>query len=568
GKRLTEYDKAVQMARSWLKAGKILAIKGLGGFHLACDAANPQAMNNLRLRKHRTDKPFALMAYDLKTISQYCDLTDTTSKLLQSPQAPIILLPIRRDGIPIADNTAPHQKRLGFMLPYTPLHLLLLEPEQDYPRVLVMTSANISDEPIAYQNNEARLRLSKLADGFLMHDRPIYIRADDSVFAQLDHKPYPIRRARGFAPNPIRVVQNLPNILGTGPQLKNTFCLSRDHYAFLSHYIGDLENYETLQAYENAITHYEKLFRIKPEIIAYDMHPDYLSTRYAINRAQEENIPLIPVQHHHAHIAACLTENKWESSSPVIGLSFDGTGYGIDGHIWGGEVLIAGYNEFKRRYHLAEVPMPGGDRAVVKPTRMALSYLITSNIALDPDLPPIKSLKEMEIDVIKHQIKNNINTPLTSSMGRLFDAVAALLGIRQEVNYEAQAAIELEAIADPHEKGYYILDIDGHTIHTQALFEAIVTDMQNKVSNSKISAKFHQSIINMALDICNIIRKETGIQHVALSGGVWQNLYLMSHIIPALEKAQFILLVHQQTPPNDGCVALGQVMIAAHQVNH
>jgi len=568
GQRLAKHNKAVQMARNWLKAGKILAIKGLGGFHLSCDAANPQAVNKLRLRKQRTDKPFALMAFDLKAISQYCNLTDAASKLLQSPQAPIVLLPIKRYGIPIANNTAPHQKRLGFMLPYTPLHLLLLEPEQDYPRILVMTSANISEEPIAYRNDEARLRLNKLADGFLMHDRPIYMRTDDSVFAQLDLKPYPIRRARGFAPNPIRVVQDLPNILGAGPHLKNTFCLSRDHYAFLSHYIGDLENSETLQAYENAIMHYEKLFRIKPKIIAYDMHPDYLATRYAKKRAEEEGIPLIPVQHHHAHIAACLADNKWESSNPVIGLSFDGTGYGTDGHIWGGEVLIAGYNDFNRRYHLAEVPMPGGDRAVMKPARMALSYLITSNIALEPDLPPIKSLTEMEIDVIKHQIQNHINTPLTSSMGRLFDAVAALLGIRQEVNYEAQAAIELEAIADPYEKDYYILDIDGHTIHTQALFEAIVIDMQNKVSINKISAKFHQSIIKMVLDICNIIRKETGIQHVALSGGVWQNLYLMSHTIPALENAQFIPLVHHQTPPNDSCVALGQVMVAAHQVNH
>ena len=566
GVRLAEKDEAIQMARKWLRGGKILAIKGLGGFHLACDAGNSQALQTLRERKHRTDKPFALMSNDLDTIGKYVELDKSAKSLLLTPQAPIVLLPIKQAGRQLIEKCAPHQSKLGFMLPYTPLHLLLMEPAPDFPPVLVMTSANLSEEPIAYQNAEALQRLNKLADGFLMHDRPIHMRVDDSVFARVESKPYPIRRARGFAPNPIRVTQDLPPTLGTGPLLKNTFCLSRERYAFVSHYIGDLENYETLQSYQQAIRHYEVLFRIKPEVIACDMHPDYLATRFAKQRSQDEGLPLIQVQHHHAHIAACLAENQWDSDEPVIGLSFDGTGYGSDGNIWGGEVLVAGYKAFERHFHLSEMPLPGGDSAIRKPARMALSYMIAAGLPLDSDLPPLKAFTNMEINAVKHQIEHQINAPLTTSMGRLFDAISALIGIRLKINYEAQAAIELEAIADPHESGYYVMPLDGKIIQTEPLIKAIVTDFNNKIPVSSISAKFHQTIINMALEVCHIIRQETGIQHIALSGGVWQNLFLLKRILPALRLAGFEPLIHQKCPPNDACISLGQVMIAAHQL--
>jgi hydrogenase maturation protein HypF len=564
GSQLAVEDEAIKLTRRWIKEGKIIAVKGLGGFHLACDASNPMAVQSLRNRKKRSDKPFALMAFDLKTIEHFVEVSDSARGLLMSPQAPIVLMPPLETAFDMLNLCAPGQNKLGFLLPYTPLHLLLLEPASDFPEVLVMTSANLSEEPIAYKNEQALSQLKELADAFLMHDRPIHMRVDDSVFTLLDEKPYPIRRSRGYAPNPIRLPIEIPSILGTGSLLKNTFCLTRDRYAFISHYIGDLENHETLQSYESAIKHYQDLFRITPGLIACDMHPDYLATQYAMERQRKENIPLIPVQHHHAHIAACLAENQWDSCEPVIGLSYDGTGYGTDGHIWGGEILIASYKKFQRRFHLEYVAMPGGDLAVKKPSRMAISQLTASGIELDKRLPPVSALSDMEIDAVQHQIQAGINTPLTSSMGRLFDAVAALIGIRQKVNYEGQAAIELEAIADLAELGYYSLELSEQQILTKQLFVAIARDLLNDVPVSRISAKFHQAIVNVSLEACKQIRRETSINYVAISGGVWQNLYLMSRILPELRKAGFQPLIHHQLPPNDACIALGQVMIAAH----
>ena len=566
GSILAENESALQLARSFIKNGKIIALKGLGGFHLVCDATNSETVQKLRSKKQRTDKPFALMAFDEKIITEFCELTENSKKYINSPQSPIMLLPVTGKGKNLQKHIAPGQNRLGFMLPYTPLHCLLLEPETGYPQILVMTSANISEEPIAFINEEAKTRLINLADAFLMHNRPIHMRIDDSVFTENSRSIYPVRRARGFAPNPIRLQKEIPPILGSGSLLKNTFCLSRDQYAFVSHHIGDLENYETLQAYRDAINHYEKLFRIQPIAIAGDMHPDYLARQYAINRAKEENIPYFDIQHHHAHIAACLAENKWEGNDPVIGLSFDGTGYGIDGKIWGGEIMVVDYSGFDRRYYLAEMPLPGGDKTIHKPYMLAYAYLKANQIDLDERLSLFSKISQKEKLVIDYQLKSQFNTQFTSSMGRLFDVVASLLGIRHEINYEAQAAIELEAIADDNENDFYPFSFADSTIQIKDLLNSIVLDLIAQVAPSEISAKFHNSIVQIGLEACKIIRSDSDINVVALSGGVWQNIYLFDKMIVALEKEGFLPIFHHQLPPNDACLSLGQVVIAAEQM--
>ena len=560
-------ETALQQARAWLKAGKILAVKGLGGFHLCCDAHSINAVQTLRQRKQRSAKPFALMAPSLQVIDRYARLTQAASELLNSPQAPVVLLELTEAGRELAAIVAPGQVRLGFMLPYTPLHILLTEAEPAFPDVLVMTSANLSEEPIAYTNSEARERLSTLADAFLLHNRPINMRIDDSVVALLREKPYFFRRARGFAPTPLVTSFQSEPLLATGTQLKNTFCLSRGPYHFVSHYIGDLENQETLTAFEQAICHYESLFRVQPKLIACDLHPDYMATRYAVSRATSQGLPLVAVQHHHAHIAACLAENNWDSAEPVIGLAFDGTGYGSDGTIWGGEVLLAGYHGFERRFHLLPARLPGGDLAVRKPARTALSYLLLAGLdPLEADLPSASYLGKEEAQAVIHQVQSGFNAPLTSSLGRLFDAAASLLGICHEVSFEAQAAAALEAAADPAEAGFYEIPLDGEVMDPRPLVIALVADRRAGLSLTRIAARFHNSLIQLSLNAARQLRAETGIRHVAISGGVWQNLYLMNRILPYLEADGFIPLFHQQLPPNDGCISLGQSAVAAHSI--
>lgn len=563
GKKLAEKEDALQTARRWLAEGKILAVKGLGGFHLVCDAANAAAVQTLRERKHRTGKPFALMAFDLPTIEKYIILSHEARRLISSPQAPIILAEMTEAGKVLAQIVAPDQTRLGFMLPYTPLHLLLLEPAPNFSEVLVMTSGNLSEEPIAYENAEARERLESLADGFLMHDRPIYMRIDDSVVTMLREKPYIVRRARGFAPQQLRLPWDAVPLLATGTELKNTFCLTRERYAFVSHYIGDLENQETLSSFEQAIRHYERVFRIQPEALACDLHPDYLATHYAQARSRAESLPLVAVQHHHAHIASCLAENGWASPEPVIGLAYDGTGYGTDGSIWGGEILIAGYKEFTRRFHLAPLPLPGGDLAVRKPARMALSYLLAAGIDLeDQTLASVAYLTPAEAQAVRHQARTGFNAPLTSSMGRLFDAVAALMGLCEEISYEAQAAMMLESASDPLESGFYEMPLENDIIDPLPMIRAIVADLKASVSMGSIAARFHNSLVRMSLEVCRQIRQETGLRTVVISGGVWQNMRLMNLTLPALEAEGFTALIHTQLPPNDGCVSLGQAVVA------
>jgi hydrogenase maturation protein HypF len=574
---LSQGDAAIRQARLWLHEGKIVAVKGLGGFHLACDATNAKAVETLRQRKLRVGKPFALMLPDLAAVARHCRVSPSEAALLESRQRPVVILE-RLPGSPVAGAAAPGQHTLGVMLPYTPLHYLLFADPNQSPVIfdlppLVMTSGNLSEEPIATGNAEARQRLSTLADGFLMHDRNIHTRCDDSVVrSQADTgRIYPLRRARGYAPDPLRLPLELPPLLATGAELKNTFCLTRQHYAFLSHHIGDLENYETLQSFEQGITHFERLFRIRPERIAYDLHPDYLATRYALERACREDLPAVGVQHHHAHIAAGMADNGLDGSSPVIGVALDGTGYGPDGAIWGGEFLVADYAGYQRAAHLAYVRLPGGDRAVREPWRIALAWLAQAGIAWTDDLPPVKYAHQSAsggpdpLPVLQHQLSSGLNTPLTSSMGRLFDAIAAIAGVRHVVSYEAQAAIELEALAEPAETGYYPLQLTGELLDPAPMLHALVADLHAGVALPVLSARFHNGIAEAVRLVCRQLRRQHNLQQVALSGGVWQNMFLLNQATSRLEQDGFTVLVHRQVPANDGGLALGQALIAAAQ---
>ncbi len=581
GKELPfENDRAIiQAVQELIKQGSIVAIKGIGGFHLACDALNSQAVENLRRRKQRVDKPFALMMPEVEVVQQHCVLTQADIDLLTSKERPIVLLP-RRSSSTVAQNTAPNQNFMGVMLPYSPLHYLLFynferETYQDYPlEAIVLTSGNRSEEPIATDNDQALSQLAPLADAFLLHNRPIHIRCDDSVVRTVTasggaRKPYPIRRSRGYAPNPIRLPWKSQQILGVGAELKNTFCLSREEYAFISHHIGDLENFETYQSFEEGIHHYQTLFRILPQGIAYDKHPNYLSTRYALERAKRENIPLFAVQHHHAHIASCLAENGWQTDDAVIGVSFDGTGYGDDGAIWGGEFFIASYTAYQRVAHLQYLPLPGGDRSIRVPARIALSYLRHLGIEWSQHLPAYQALCADERQLLISQLEHNINLAYTSSMGRLFDMVAALIGVRQKINYEAQAAIELEAIASPDESCSYPFDLLSHPeassdvieIGVKRLIQSVLDDYLQGTAPALISSRFHRTVAEIVLDVCQILRERTGIHYVALSGGVWQNITLLEQTCRYLNDAGFHVLTHQHVPANDGGISLGQVAI-------
>ncbi|MCA9945803.1 MAG: carbamoyltransferase HypF, partial [Anaerolineales bacterium] len=532
-------EEGLQATRRRLLAGEIVGIKGLGGFHLACDALNETAVTTLRQRKLRREKPFALMMADLETVRQHCFLNDIEAEALSSRARPILLLQ-KRPSSPIVATCAPGQKQLGVMLPYTPLHYLLMEKGPGAAEVLVMTSGNLSEEPIAYTNDDARQRLAPLADALLLNNRDIHVRCDDSVTrvftlpskngtAQV--QTLPIRRSRGYAPFPVQLPWAIPPTLATGGELKNTFCLSNGRYAFLSHHIGDMENYETLQSFRSGVTHFEQLFRVQPTLLAYDLHPNYLASRYALERAAADGLPAFGVQHHHAHIAAALAENQHPGDRPVIGLIFDGTGYGPDGTIWGGECLLADYAGYERPYHLRPIPLAGGDRAVRQPWRLALAWLLelgldfpewqeqlANTLAAESDQPLIK--------VVTHQIKNLVNAPLTSSMGRLFDAAAALAGVRLTVNYEAQAAMMLETLIDPQESSAYPFALDKHAgmIDPAPLFAEMVRDLRGGTAVPIIAARFHNGVARMAVAVSTAVRTQTKINEVALSGGVWQNV--------------------------------------------
>ncbi len=572
-------DSAIIETQELLAAGKIVAIKGLGGFHLACDAGNSAAVQRLRERKDRPAKPLAVMMPDLKTVHEHCLITDRESDLLSSTQRPILLLE-KKNRSALPDSLAPGQNTLGVMLPYTPLHYLLFSANEQYPAapysVLVMTSANFSGNPILTGNQEVREYLNNIADAYLFHDRDIHIHCDDTVTRipiQLSEEilvSYPTRRSRGYSPHPLKLAEKSSSVLGVGGELKNTFCLTKEDYAFLSQHIGDLKNFETLTSFENSITHFEGLFRINPELIVYDLHPDYLSTRYALDRSKHSGIQGLPVQHHHAHIASCLADNLYQGKEPVIGIAFDGIGFGEDGAIWGGEFLIADYQHFTRVGHLINYPLPGGDIAIREPWRMALSVLHSCGLSWELENPAVKhaaSLPEnipgvSPLTVLENQLKTGTNTPLTSSAGRLFDAIAALAGVCQTITYEGQAAIELEALADPDEEGIYSYEItEDNIIDPGLMVKAILDDRNSGISIPRISARFHNSLAEMVLEMSIQLREKYHLNQVALSGGVWQNMTLLNKTVKNLLSANFQVLLHQQIPPNDGGLALGQVVI-------
>jgi hydrogenase maturation protein HypF len=545
--------------------GKVVAIKGLGGFHLACDATNPAAVSELRRRKLRVDKPFAVMVADLETAGAECVLSDAERQTLDSLERPIVIVQ-RRPETKIVPEVAPGQDTLGVMLPYTPLHALLLEQQNGFPRALVMTSGNLREEPIATETEEARKRLDSLADAFLMHDRGIRTRCDDSVVRVVENQIYPLRRSRGYAPFPVHLSWESPPMLAVGAELKNAFCLANGHYAFLSHHIGDMENYETLHSFEDGVKHFQRLFRTRPQILAYDLHPDYLATRYALERADWEDLKVVAVQHHHAHIAAGMAEHDLGDGPPVIGVAFDGTGYGIDGAIWGGEFLLTKYASFERSYHLAYVPMPGGEAAIRQPWRMALAWLDHSGLEWEEDLNPIRDTEDTVLLTLRRMLAMSINCPMTSSMGRLFDAIAAIAGVRQSINYEAQAAIEFEAQVDPEESAVYEFALDGDTIDASPLVRAVVADVRNGIPLGRIAARFHNGVSEMVVQVCKLMGERSGSSRVVLSGGVWQNLVLLRRTIGLLRKSGFEVYIHRLVPTNDGGICLGQAAIAAHQL--
>ncbi len=555
-------EDVINAAARLLKEGKILAVKGLGGFQLACNATDDGVVNSLRERKRRPSKPLAVMISSIEEIEKHCLVSAEERKLLESPQAPIVLLRWK-EGSDITRAVAPNLKYLGVMLPYTSLHHLLL---QETALPLVMTSGNLSEEPIAKDNDEALRRLKGIADYFLVHNRDIYARYDDSVYMVEDGKARALRRARGYAPYPIFLPFKARQILACGAEDKNTFCLTRDEHAFLSQHIGDMENEETLEHFENTIELYKKLFRVEPEIIAYDLHPEYLATKYALELGAKKSLKMVPVQHHHAHIVSCMVENNVKE--PVIGVAFDGTGYGRDGTIWGGEFLLADWKGFKRVGHFEYVPLVGGAAAIKKPYRMALSYLYTllgEGFSLDG--LPFAKVNADELSVIKQQLKKKINSPLTSSAGRLFDAVSALLGVRGEIDYEAQAAIELEMLAaDTMDTKAYPFVIDSEegmgVVGLRELWSALVQDVKDKVPVPIISLKFHNTVAEITAEMCKSIAKESKIKRVALSGGVFQNRLLLKLTMAALKREGFDVLSHRLVPPNDGGISLGQAVIA------
>lgn len=549
----------INQAKQFLENGKILAVKGIGGFHLVCDATNKKAVENLRSRKHREDKPFALMANSVETVEKYCFVSEAEKALLLSKERPIVLLE-RKPNAKIPEAIAPKSKNLGFMLPYAPVHFLLLETSE---KPLVMTSGNISDEPICYTDADANERLKNIADFYLLHNRRIHIRTDDSVARVAKQSAIILRRSRGFAPAPIKTAFEFKKqILACGAELKNTFCLTKDNYAFLSHHIGDLENLETLRSFTDGIAHYKRLFNLAPEIVAYDLHPEYLSTKFALEMDAEK----IGVQHHHAHIASCLADNGAEGE--VIGVAMDGTGFGLDGKIWGGEFFVADFRVADRVAHLEYIPLVGGAKAIKEPWRIAAVYLQKTfgDEFLDLDLPFVQNLNLREWKTLKSMITADTNSPETSSMGRLFDAVSSLLGLRNAVNYEGQAAIELETIADCKASKHYEFEIaESVIIKSENIIRKAVEDLLNGVSASAVSARFHLAVVDLIARIAEQVRGERNLNRVALSGGVFQNMFLLERVCRKLEKAGFEVLTHSRVPTNDGGISLGQAVVANAQ---
>jgi hydrogenase maturation protein HypF len=600
GKRIPCSDPVVEAA-SALLAGQVVAVKGLGGFHLAVDATNAAAVELLRQRKRRVEKPFAVMVPDVQAAERICELDDAGRTALQSIQRPIVLLkkallkkallpkvaPEKKTAGMIPEAVAPFNRYLGVFLPYTPLHYLLLE--QGRFEALVMTSGNLSEEPIAIDNHEAVKRLNGIADYFLVHNRDILLRCDDSVVRVADGVTRQLRRSRGFVPVPVFLQDDVPSVLAVGGELKNTICLTKGSNAFLSQHVGDLENVEGYSFFHEAIEHLGRILEIRPQVIAYDLHPDYFSTKWALQQNEVAGIGIIGVQHHHAHIASCMAENHL--AGRVIGFALDGTGYGTDGKIWGGEVLVASYESFERAAHFEYVPLPGGAAAIREPWRMAVSYLAHhfGREFLKLDIPFVRELDRKKTDFLLRMMEQGVNSPLTSSCGRLFDAVAALVGIRREVNYEAQAAIELEMAmgspaVEPSEEvelsevespevqstgdntAYpltLVPDRENWIISTRPLFEALLDDLGRNVSVGKISQRFHDGLVVGFVELAVLLRNKTTLNRVCLSGGTFHNVYLAQRLEARLFKAGFEVFTQKEVPSGDGGLSLGQALVAA-----
>ena len=564
--------KEIELVQSRISRGEIIAIKGVGGFHLACDAIRSEAVNLLRQRKKRPDKPLAVMVSDLETCKKLVHLNESEAKLLTSRERPIVLL--RKKGqSALGESLAPGNPFLGVMLPYSPLHYLLLPPGQ----VWVMTSGNITDEPIAIENEDAWWRLRDIADGFLMHNRPIHAVCDDSVLRILNGEVTPIRRSRGFAPLDVPLATSTfePTILAVGGEIKATVCLAVNSHAFLSQHIGDMGNAETLRMIEHVSEHLLKLYHAKPEAIAADMHPSYLSVMWATRKAQSFSIPLVQVQHHHAHAASLMAEHELPPTSQIIACVFDGTGYGTDHTIWGGEWLIASQQAFRRYAHLRTIPLPGGDACILRPARSALAHLFRYEIPWHEALPCVKSLSAAESRLLKTQLAKGLHCVESSSMGRLFDAVSALIGVRQEIHYEGQAAIELESIAaevladEVQSVRAYPFRWERKVfweMHCGDILKNVIADCTAGIPLGLISANFHATLSQATLDICLQARSETGLTTVGLTGGVFQNALLTRMVLEKLERHSFRVLTHQMVPPNDAGLALGQTVIGREQL--
>jgi hydrogenase maturation protein HypF len=570
GSPLAEYSFAdkdslaiIRQARMLLRNGKILAVKGLGGFLLACDARNEAAVAELRRRKRRPAKPFALMSRDVAAVRTFCETSDEDVATLLHVRRPIVVLP-RIEGAQLACGIAPGNSTLGVMLPYTPLHYLLFSDSPDRPsefQALVMTSGNLSEEPIVVSNAEAMKQLDGIADWFLLHNRDIAMRVDDSVVRTFEGRERVLRRSRGFVPQTIDLGIEMAEVLAFGGELKNAFCLTKNRYAILSQHIGDLENYETMRFFEETLANMKHLFKVAPRVAAHDLHPGYMSTRMALASDIERKIG---VQHHHAHIVSCMAENHLHGD--VIGVAFDGTGFGTDGTIWGGEFLVADFAGFTRRGHLRYVPLPGGDAAIRQPWRMALSYLRdTLGQQMPGDLECFRAVPEKQFELVDTMISRQIQTVQTSSSGRLFDAVAALVGLASEVTFEGQAAIALEMAAIPGIDVYYpyeIEDVEPMILDFRPMMEAIAKDISAGRARGEISACFHNTLSAAIVEICCRIRRSDALGRVCLSGGTFQNLYLLDRTVVELRRRGFGVFLHAMVPANDGGISLGQAVIA------
>ncbi|UCB44771.1 MAG: carbamoyltransferase HypF [Spirochaetota bacterium] len=554
-----------------LNSGKIVAIKGIGGYHLACDPTNHEAVLKLRKRKRRPGKPFALMVKNLEIAKKYCYVNEIEGELLLSPERPIVLVPKRVLQQSISPMVAPDTNFLGLMLPYTPLHHIILEEitHQERGGILVMTSANFSEEPLFFRDKDASEGLHNIADAFLVHDREIERPCDDSVIRVVENTIIPVRRSRGYVPRGIAIGISNHNVFSAGASEKNTFCVFRDQKAYVSHYIGDLVNEPSIDAYTRGIDDFIDIFRINPEVVACDLHPDYHSTIYAEELAKRWGVTIYRIQHHYAHIASVLAEYGIEG--PVIGIAFDGTGYGEDGNIWGGEFLVADGKEYERVGHYAYVPMPGGERSIIEIDRMAISYLLMAygDSAHIPDFPFIDNKEAERLTIFEKILEKHINSPLTSSCGRLFDAVSALIGLCSTPTYDAQGAILLEREAGDFDSSLapyqYSIDKDNR-IHFDQMIREIVNDKIQGIQNGIIAGRFHMTIITSAVELCERIRNNTGIGAVSLSGGVFQNRIVFKGLFHKLMERGFSTKINTLLPPNDGCISLGQGLVALNRL--